>query len=121
MTMATFSVGTRQRTDPERRDPVMSAVRAFVVRLVAEVGVNMGVELESEFPVDAGSLELFLMPPEPPVVSCSLRFVTGEITVWQADCSTMRHGGCHWSDRHPDEVWVTSTGILGLVEVSLVP
>jgi len=26
-----------------------------------------------------------------------------------------------FTDRHPDEVWVTSTGILGLVEVSLAP
>lgn len=138
---------------------------------------RFAIELASEFPQEAGSLELFLMPPFPPLVGYSVQVIEERVVLWKADCSTARgawrHAGCHWAkmatpdhlqtqwvsetrfeialggtalfggattllvgagaapfaiektaeftDRYPDEVWVTATEILGLAEISLAP
>lgn len=137
--------------------------------------LRFAIVFASSFPTETGSLELFMMPPSPPLVGYSVQQIGGQTTLWKADCSTARgawrHAGCHWSkmptpdhletgwvddtrfelsidstalfgnspellvgagaapfaiqktaeftDRYPDEVWVTSTEIKGLVGIVL--
>lgn len=129
-----------------------------------------------DFPVDHGSFEIFLIPPDQQIVGHSVQVMAGDTYLWDADCRSVaglqKHNGCHWSlrglpsslqaqwlgadryvleveleelgfaalselrvgvgaapfeiqvtaeytDRYPDQVWVTSTEIQGLQTISL--
>ncbi len=128
------------------------------------------------FPVEHGSFEIFLIPPDPQIVGHSLQVIARNARFWDGDCRSVtnlrKHAGCHWTtgpipsslhaewleedrfvlqlslgeigfgglqelqvgvgaapfevevtaeftDRYPDAVWVTATGIQGLQTIPL--
>lgn len=54
------------------------------------------------FPINEGSLEVFLIPTDMQIIGHTVQVLEGEIVFWNADCRSVAHGfkhdGCHWSE-----------------------